>query len=385
MQYRWIDSLSGVEPSAWDRLVDAAGGNVFLRHAWLYALEASGCVGGRTGWQPCHLLAFDGTRLSGALPCYLKSHSYGEYVFDWAWADAYRRAALAYYPKLVAAVPFSPCPGPRLLAAELAVADGLVAEAMRFARVSGLSSLHVLFPSAAEIARWTAHGLMHRQGVQFHWQNAGYADFEQFLATMTHDKRKRIRQDRRYVEAAGVRFRVRVGRAIQREEWAFFRRCYELTYFRHHSTPYLNLDFFTRIGRECNDAAVLFIGERAGVPICSSLCLASGRTLYGRYWGAIEPLRSLHFEACYYQPIAWAITHGFERFEGGAQGTHKLARGLLPAPTHSAHWIADPRFASAIDDYLARERIGVAHTLEELAESTPFKQMTDSTATAEPA
>lgn len=377
MQCSTIDSLSGVDAAAWDDLVARSGGGVFPSHAWLAALETTGAVGARTGWQPCHLLAEDDGQLVGALPLYLKQHSYGEYVFDWAWADAYRRHGLAYYPKLVAAVPFTPCPGPRLLASREDVAEALIDAALALARQLRVSSLHVLFPTAEEAARWGAHGLMQRQGVQFHWLNrvpVPFRDFENMLAAMSHDKRKKIRQDRRYVAEAGVRFRVRRGAEIGADEWAFFHRCYERTYQAHHSTPYLNLDFFRTIGRTCGEAPVLFLGERDGRPVCASLAIASGRVLYGRYWGTLEAIRSLHFEACYYQPIEWAIAHGFARFEGGAQGIHKLARGLLPVATHSAHWIADARFASAIDEFCARERIGVAHTLDELEASSPFRR-----------
>ncbi len=377
MQFTTVDSLSGVDAAAWDDLVARSDGGVFLSHAWLSALETTGAVGARTGWQPMHLLALDAGRLVGALPLYLKHHSYGEYVFDWAWADAYRRHGLAYYPKLVAAVPFTPCPGPRVLAPREDVARALIQAALALAKELRVSSLHVLFPHAEEAARWTAHGLLQRQGVQFHWQNrtpSPFRDFEDMLSAMSHEKRKKIRQDRRYVAEAGVRFRVLSGAAITDADWAFFHHCYERTYHAHHSTPYLNLDFFRTIGRTCGDAPVLFIGEAEGRPLCASLAIASGSVLCGRYWGTLAPLRSLHFEACYYQPIAWALAHGFERFEGGAQGIHKLARGLLPVATHSAHWIADARFASAIDEFCARERIGVAHTLDELEQSNPFKQ-----------
>ncbi len=376
MQFTTVDSLSGVEAAAWDDLLARCGGNVFLSHAWLSALEATGAVGRRSGWQPFHLLAREAGRLVGALPLYLKHHSYGEYVFDWAWADAYRRHGLDYYPKLVAAVPFTPCPGPRLLALCDEVAEPLIEAALALARELGVSSLHVLFPTREEAARWAAHGLLERQGVQFHWQNrtpSPFRDFDDLLAAMSHDKRKKIRQDRRYVAEAGVRFRVLRGAEITAADWAFFFSCYENTYRAHLSTPYLNVAFFEQIGERCHNAPVLFIGERDGAPICASLTIASGRTLYGRYWGALETVRSLHFEACYYQPIAWAIAQGFTRFEGGAQGIHKLARGLLPVATHSAHWIADARFASAIDEFCARERIGVAHTIDELEEANPFK------------
>jgi uncharacterized protein len=210
--------------------------------------------------------------------------------------------------------------------------------------------------------------------VQFHWHNADYSDFDRMLAAMSHDKRKRIKQDRRYVREAGVSWRVAVGRNIADEDLRFFFRCYESTYAAHYSTPYLSLDFFQRIVRDCEGAVVLFIGERDGGRLCASLCIRSGDTLYGRYWGTMETLKSLHFEACYYQPLEWCIANGIQHFEGGAQGAHKLARGLLPETTYSAHWIADSRFSDAIEHYLHREKIGVMHTMEELSEASPFRK-----------
>jgi uncharacterized protein len=374
MQIEVMDSLSAIPPPQWDALAAAAGGNVFLTHAYLHSLHRTGCIGGRTGWRPRYLIARDeSSTLAGAVPLYLKNHSYGEYVFDWAWADAYRRAGGEYYPKLLAAVPFTPCTGPRVLAVDEATRLALMQGAMAFAQQSGVSSLHVLFPPEREAWLWQKAGLMLRQGVQFHWENQNFSSFAAMLATMTHDKRKRIKQDRRYVAEAGVTWRVSRGNAISEADWAFFYRCYDGTYRAHLSTPYLSPEFFARLGHDCGDAAVMFIGERDGLPLCASLCVASGESVYGRYWGTLEPLKSLHFEACYYQPIEWCIGHGFKRFEGGAQGAHKLARGLLPTATHSAHWLADPRFSDAVNDFLARETVGVAHTLEELGESSPFK------------
>ena len=374
MQIEVVDSLSDIPAAEWDALVASAGGNVFLSHAYLHALHTTGCASPRTGWTRRYLIARDESGLlQGALPLYLKAHSYGEYVFDWSWADAWQRAGGDYYPKLLAAVPFTPCTGPRVLATNDEIGHALMHGAVELAKQLQVSSLHVLFPPDAEAAQWQDAGLMLRQGVQFHWHNHGYRTFDDLLASMTHDKRKRIRQDRRYVQEAGVHWRFSRGAAISAEDWAFFYRCYETTYAAHHSTPYLSAEFFERIGRDMGDAAVLFIGERDSRALCSSLCIASGDTVYGRYWGTLEALRSLHFEACYYQPIEWCIANGFQRFEGGAQGAHKLARGLLPVATHSAHWLADGRFADAVRHFLKRESVGIAHTMEELNESSPFK------------
>jgi uncharacterized protein len=375
MRINAVPFLAEIDSQAWNALVTEANGNVFLSYEYLHALHDSGCATARTGWQPHYLVARENDKLVGALPLYLKAHSYGEYVFDWAWADAYKRAGGEYYPKLLSAIPFTPCSGPRALAHDTDVRDALMRAALAQAKRLGVSSLHVLFPFDEETKAWEAAGLMRREGVQFHWHNAGYADFDAMLAAMSHDKRKRIKQDRRYVREAGVSWRASVGAAIDQEDLAFFYRCYENTYTAHYSTPYLSLDFFQRIVRDCGDACVLFIGKRNNERLCSSFCIRSGDTVYGRYWGTMEPLKSLHFEACYYQPIEWCIANSVQHFEGGAQGAHKLARGLLPSTTYSAHWLADERFADAVEHYLHREKIGVMHTMEELNEASPFKSL----------
>ena len=365
---RVVEDLGAVPAGEWNAL---AGGNPLLRHEFFSALHETGCAGERTGWAPRFLTLWDGDRLRGALPLYLKSHSYGEYVFDWAWADAYERSGLAYYPKLLCAVPFSPVSGARLLAADRAARDRLVAAALELAR--GVSSLHVLFPPESE-ARELAHaGLMLRRGVQFHWTNAGYATFDDFLATLTRDKRKKIRQERRRVREAGVSLVRRTGREITHEDWKFFVRCYNLTYRAHHSTPYLNLAFFTRLGETLPDHVLLILAERDGRPIAAALDIFSEEALYGRYWGAVEHVPCLHFEACYYQGLEFCIERGIRAFEGGAQGEHKLARGFLPTPTWSAHWLRHPRFADAVEKFLAREAQGVERYIDELGEHSPFR------------
>jgi uncharacterized protein len=376
MRISTVSSLAEIDSHQWNDLVAAANGNVFLSYEYLHALHESGCATARTGWQPHYLIVRDDEQLLGALPLYLKAHSYGEYVFDWAWADAYKRAGGDYYPKLLCAIPFTPCPGARALARDAQVRDALMQEALNQAKTLGVSSLHVLFPLVEEMKSWENAGLMRREGVQFHWHNAGDADFDAMLNAMSHDKRKRIKQDRRYVREAGVSWRTSIGATIEQEDLAFFYRCYESTYTAHYSTPYLSLDFFRRIVRDCEDACVLFVGTRNDERLCASFCIRSGDTVYGRYWGTIETLKSLHFEACYYQPLEWCIANGIRHFEGGAQGAHKLARGLLPTTTHSAHWLADTRFADAVEHYLHREKIGVMHTMEELNEASPFKHET---------
>lgn len=375
MRIEAVSSLANIAPADWNQLVADAAGNVFVSYEYLHALHDSGCATARTGWRSHYLLAYEHNRCVGALPLYLKAHSYGEYVFDWAWADAYKRAGGQYYPKLLSAIPFTPCAGPRLLARDAAVRDALMQAACAQAKRLGVSSLHVLFPLATETNAWENAGFMRREGVQFHWHNAGYRDFDAMLAAMSHDKRKRIKQDRRYVRDAGVVWRTSVSPQIDEDDLAFFFRCYESTYAAHHSTPYLSLDFFQRIVRSLANACVLFIGERDGERLCASFCMRSGNTLYGRYWGTTAALKSLHFEACYYQPIEWCIGNHIALFEGGAQGAHKLARGLLPTQTFSAHWLADPSFADAVERFLLREKLGVMHTMEELNEASPFKQI----------
>jgi predicted N-acyltransferase len=365
---RVAESLAGVSAAQWNAL---AGGNPFARHAFLDALLESGCASARTGWQPQLLLLERGGTLAGAMPLFVKTHSRGEYVFDWAWADAYARHGLEYYPKLLAAVPFTPVTGPRVLAADDAARGVLAKAALEAAR--DFSSLHVLFATDAEARGLASQGMMLRRTVQFHWENAGYAGFDEFLARMSHQRRKNIRQERRRVREAGVAFRWLRGAEIGERDWAFFHRCYARTYAEHGSRPYLNLDFFLRVGRSMPENFLLVVGERHGTPIAAALDVIGGDTLYGRYWGALEHVPLLHFEACYYQAIEYAIAHGLARFEGGAQGEHKLFRGLLPVETLSAHWLAHPRFAEAVEDYLAREARGISRYVNELNEHTPFK------------
>lgn len=373
-QLRVLNRLDQVEAAAWDRLAaSGAGLQPFVSHRYLSLLEETGCVGPGTGWQPCHLTLWRGERLSAALPLYLKSHSYGEYVFDWAWAEAYGRQGLDYYPKLLAAVPFTPVSGPRLLAEDAAARHALVRAALGFAAQQAVSSLHCLFPLEAELEAWRQAGLMLRSGVQFHWHNPGYRDFEDFLARLDHGHRKKIRQERRKVAAAGIGFRRLSGSALEAADLAFFHRCYLATYRAHRSSPYLNLAFFQGLAEHLPDRLVLVLAERDGRPIAAALNLQDGERLYGRYWGTLEFHAGLHFETCYYQAIEHAIAAGLKVFEGGAQGEHKLARGLSATPTWSAHWLAHPEFARAVEAYLAREAADVAGYVDELNERGPFK------------
>ncbi|MGD9943601.1 MAG: GNAT family N-acetyltransferase [Burkholderiaceae bacterium] len=376
-----LQDLGGLDAAQWNALAAADGAaQPFVRHEFLRALELSGCVGRDAGWVPRHLLLSrggDGGATAGppvaAVPLYLKYHSYGEYVFDWAWADAYRQHGLRYYPKLVAAVPFTPVAGTRLLAGD-AGARRAMARALRQTAIdSGASSLHVLFPPAAEAELLAQEGLMIRHGVQFHWRNAGYAHFDEFLAALAQPKRKKIRAERRKVAEAGVRIERLRGGAVGREQWAFFMRCYEHTYAAHHSTPYLNLDFFERIGAALPERLTLVLASREGRPIAASLLMHDDSRVYGRYWGAIDYVPCLHFELCYYQAIELAIELELTIVEGGAQGEHKLARGFEPVTTLSAHWLAEPAFAEAVDRFLQREGEMIEGYVDELNEHSPFR------------
>ena len=376
---RVVDDPAALDPAAWNALVDAQpSATPFLRHEYLAALHASGSACEATGWSPRFLALFEGQTLVAACPLYLKDHSYGEYVFDWAWADAYQRHGLAYYPKLLGAVPFTPVPGARLLARDDAGRRVLLRAIEALARQGGLSSAHLLFLDEADRRAAAEAGWMLRSTVQFHWSNregAPYADFAEFLAGLQRDKRKKIQQQRRKVADAGVGFTVREGRDIGEADWDFFYRCYRRTYREHHSTPYLTRDFFARMAATMPAHWLLFTAERAGRPLAASLLAidpARG-TAFGRYWGALEFVDSLHFEACYYRPLEWCIAQRYRRFEGGAQGEHKMARGLLPVATASAHWLAHPQFARAVADFLEREGAGIEAYVDELRERNPFK------------
>jgi predicted N-acyltransferase len=353
-----------------------------VKHAFLDALHETDCAVPAKGWGPQYILLKENGVLRAAMPLYLKGHSYGEYVFDWAWADAYYRHGLEYYPKLLCAVPFTPVRGPRLLVSAPEYRERLIAGALALSKELRVSSFHCLFGDEADVDAFESSGLMLRHGVQFHWQNAGYATFDEFLASLNHDKRKKIRQERRKVRDAGITFEWHEGTGITEADWSFFYRCYARTYREHHSTPYLTPAFFQRIGRAMPENLLLVIAYRAGRPIAASLEVHNGTRLHGRYWGAIEHHPVLHFETCYYQVIEYCIARGIQIFEGGAQGEHKMARGLMPVETRSAHWIARREFATAIERFLAKETRGMEHYIDELNERKPFKEGDGDTAPA---
>ena len=467
---RVLASPLDVDATAWNALLARQSHPTpFMRHEYLAALHESGSATPRTGWAPCFMTLWDGDTLIAACPLYLKNHSYGEYVFDWAWASAYEQHGVPYYPKAVVAVPFTPVPGTRLLARDDAARGLLLRAVCQWCEDENVSSVHVLFASDADVETSAGQELMLRRTVQFHWKNmaptlgtgvsslphtgegapalpdrgalaalgrpdagavtsapctaapsppdagegapasqegealagpgpdvgsmaaslgAGrpFGSFDDFLASLTQDKRKKIRQERRRVAQAGVSFRWARGAQISPADWDLFYRCYERTYLEHGNPPYLTRDFFARMAAHLPEAWLLFIAEREGKPIASSLIAistdlssAGGQkdsesVAYGRYWGALERVDCLHFEACYYQPLQWCIEHGVQRFEGGAQGEHKMARALLPVQATSAHWLAHPAFAEAVERFLARESEGIQHYLDDLQERSPFRQ-----------
>lgn len=378
MEIRILSGLDEVPAEAWDRLA-GPDHNPFLSHAFLAGLERHGCVGAHWGWTPQHLTLWDGGQLVGAVPLYLKHNSYGELVFDWAWADAFQRAGGRYYPKLVAAVPYSPVTSPRLLVAagrnrELAA---LLAEgAVELARSLGVSSLHILFPTPEQGREMTGADspFLARQDCQFHWYNRGYGDFTEFLDGFNAQRRKQVRRERRRVEEAGVEIQVLHGEEVSESQWAQFHRFYEATFDKRGGYPTLNLAFFCDLARRLGERVVLFLATQQGQAVAGAFCLRSGDTLYGRHWGCMEEFHSLHFEACYYQGIDYCIRHGLARFEPGAQGEHKVWRGFEPTLTWSAHWLADPGFHRLIGRHLEQERERVARYAEEMRSHLPFRQ-----------
>jgi uncharacterized protein len=375
-------SPHAVDSASWDALLDTQPHpSPFMRHAYLAALYDSGSASERTGWNTQFISLHDGNTLAAACVVYVKSHSYGEYVFDWAWANAYAQHGVAYYPKAVVAVPFTPVPGSRLMARDAQARAALLSALIDWCEAQKLSSLHLLFSSDDDVKACADQGLMLRHTVQFHWANTdpAYPGFDAFLASLSQEKRKKIRQERRKVAEAGVTFRQVRGMDISPQDWDFFYRCYERTYLEHGNPPYLNRDFFSRVAENMAHCWLLFIAERDGKPIAASLIALQTKDepganiAYGRYWGALERVDCLHFEACFYQPLQWCIENGFDRFEGGAQGEHKMARALMPVKTTSAHWLAHPAFADAVARFLEREDQGITNYMDELKERNPFR------------
>ena len=368
------DTITALNPVDWDTL---AGDMPLLSHAFLNALETSGSVGDGTGWQSSHMLVFDDKQLVGAMPLYLKTHSYGEYVFDWAWAEAYARNGLQYYPKLLSAIPFTPITSQRLLAIESEDQDLMIKALMQMMDKQQLSSVHVLFPDNDSAEAFKRAGWLKRNGVQFRWQNENFHNFDAFLNTLSHDKRKKIRQERKKIAASGIVCKHIKGADITPEQWEFFYRCYENTYFEHRSSPYLTPSFFQQIGRTMPQSILLILAYVDSEPVAAALNIYNQTTLYGRYWGAVKYVPNLHFELCYYQAQEFCITENIQYFEGGAQGEHKLARGFKPRPTCSYHKIAHPQFARAIEEFVHRESEGINAYTNELEERAPFKAVVE--------
>jgi predicted N-acyltransferase len=369
---RMVEGVRAVPAAQWDACAGTA--NPFVSHAFLSALEESGSVGGRSGWQPLPIVVDgeDGAPLAIA-PAYAKSHSQGEYVFDHAWADAWERAGGAYYPKLQVAAPFSPVPGPRLLLRDPAAAPALIGALEAVTEQNGLSSAHATFVAPDQIAAFEAAGWLIREGTQFHWANDGYATFDDFLDQLASRKRKAIRKERA-AAVEGLTIRHLTGADIGEAEWNAFWTFYQDTGSRKWGRPYLTRSFFPLLGAAMGDRVLLILAERDGQPIAGALNLIGDDTLYGRYWGCTEDVPFLHFELCYYQAIDAAIARGLKTVEAGAQGEHKLARGYVPVPTWSAHYLPDPGFRRAVADFLVRERAAVAEEQEYLAELAPFRK-----------
>ncbi len=370
-----IGDLNAVSAAEWNALVDAD--HPFLHHEFLAGLESQGCLAGQ-GWSPAHLLARSGQRLLGAMPLYIKNNSYGEFVFDWSWAEAYERAGGRYYPKLVSAVPYTPVTSPRVLAAPESpwqeLSSLLIGAAIERMRNTRMSSLHCLFPTEQEAQRLAAvdNGLV-RTGCQYHWHNQGYRHFDDYLAALDAKRRKQIRRERREVREAGIEIEVLTGRQVSAELWRQFHEFYCSTFRRKWGEPKLTQDFFVALAQSMPEAVLLFLARHRGQPVAGAFALRGSRTLYGRHWGCAQFFRSLHFELCYYRTIEYCIDHGLARLDAGAQGEHKIARGFLPVQTCSVHWLRDREFHRAVAGYLRHERAVVRRVAAELAQHSPYR------------
>jgi predicted N-acyltransferase len=369
-----LTTLATTDAASWNSL---AGDSPFLRHEFLLALEQSGCVGDGTTWQPCYIVARDALGLAGALPLFIKYDSHGEFVFDWGWADAYERAGRNYYPKLVAAVPFTPATGRRLLLRDGQQADvaQLLIEAARVtAEEIGASSLHVLFPTEPEREMLARSGFLTRKACQFHWANGGYGSFDEFLGSFTADKRKKAKRERRRVAEAGIVFEHLRGDEPAPNDWDAILEFYSRTFWRRGREPYLNRAFFAAIAASMPESLLVVLARQHAAPIATAICFRSSTTLYGRYWGSSADFHSLHFETCYYQGIDYCIREGLERFEPGTQGEHKVARGFVPQPTWSCHWLRDADFHRAVGNFLVREARHVDAYIDEVGEHVPYRR-----------
>ena len=368
------DSIANIAPDAWNALAGDAW--PFLRHEFLLAAETSGSVSPDAGWAPRHLAVYDGKALRAAMPLYQKEHSWGEFVFDWAWARAYEQAGMPYYPKLVSAVPFTPAPSRRLLLADPddnEGAVGLVHGAVKLAHESGCSSLHLLFPTPGETELLREAGLHLRKDCQFHWHNDNYTSFDDFLASFSSSKRKKARRDRRKVAEAGIRFRRLQGADLTDAAWEEVYRLISITFMRRGSLPYFTLDFFKQISRALPNGILVVMAEKDNSPIAAAVFFVGTEALYGRYWGSDGHYDALHFETCYHQGIEYCIENNLRLFEPGTQGEHKISRGFVPTETWSAHWLRHPEFFSAVGNYLDHERRHIERYMDAVNAHSPYK------------
>ena len=375
MEINFCTSIKEVPASQWNQLIK--NNHPFLRHEFLCALEVNRCVSPESGWLPCHIVIFEDQVLKAAIPLYQKTDSYGEFVFDHSWADAYARNRAQYYPKLVSAIPYTPAIGQRFLChpnSEDKYIPLLLKACLEFAEKMGASSFHCLFPDSHTHQALEKHGLISRYDCQYYWHNANYASFDDFLSRLTSRKRKNIKRERRKVEESGIRFRLLDGHTAKQKDWAIFNAFYEKTHFEKLNTPKFNLTFFTDIARALPDQVLLVMADQGDRCIAAALMYRSNTHLYGRHWGAIEKIDGLHFEACYYQGIEYCIREKLLCFEPGVQGEHKIPRGFIPTRTTSSHWISDPRFSEAITRYCKQEKTAVEEYINRLKDSSPYQK-----------
>ena len=378
IKIKTIKSLHDVSASEWNTL--AGSQFPFIQHEFLIALENNGAVGKEFGWLTNFFLAYEDDKLIGALPLYIKFNSYGEFVFDWAWADAYQQNHIRYYPKLVTAIPYTPATGPRIFIQDNEryqdIADTLINSVLSFAEKSQVSSFHCLFTNTKDTNYFAQHPrFMMRLGCQFHWSNNNYKSFSDYLDKLTSKKRKQIKRERRIVKEQGIEFEILNGLTATNQHWDIYHRFYENTFERKSGMPTLSKDFFKEIAKTMPDNIVLVLAKYQGEYVASAFNLKGTDTLYGRHWGCSEDFDNLHFEACYYQGLEYCINNGLKHFEPGAQGEHKIARGFMPTKTWSAHWIAHPQFSESIANFLNHETKGMLHYIEELNEHSPFKKI----------
>ncbi|MEH6592849.1 MAG: GNAT family N-acetyltransferase [Halioglobus sp.] len=376
LSVEFLPSLDNIAAAEWDNITGSD--YPFLQHKFLWGLEQTGCTNAESGWQPCHALLRDEQRLVAVMPLYLKSHSYGEYVFDWAWADAWRQVGLDYYPKLVSAIPFTPATGPRISLAsgqDSAIASGALLEGIRqLAKRQHISSWHLLFPEIDVAETLTGLNTHLRVATQFHWFNEGFSCFDDFLATFNSRKRKSLRRERARVAEQGISLKTLVGNEIGEQQWEQFYRFYQLTYAKRSGHGgYLNREFFTETAASMGKQVIMVLAYEGQQAVAGSLYFRSSDTLFGRYWGAEKEFDCLHFEACYYQGIEYCIANGLQRFDPGAQGEHKIQRGFRPVKTYSNHWIADPRLSAAVADFTRQEQGQIDHYIAQASKLLPFK------------